>query len=135
MTILALTGSQALADPTMFAVSDAWSPPAEKGSDLPVYMTVTNPGEADDIVRSLCSTVAHFTEKRTTDYGEGAPSAREVKSIPIKASDTTVLKPGGSYVALLKIINPVKSGDTFDCDIVFRRAGSVNVRVKVQGLH
>lgn len=132
IAICSIAGSYALAEPATLAVSDAWSPPADKNSNLPVYMTVTNPGEADDILRSRCADIAHFTEKRTTDYGEGAPSAREVKSIPIKERDTTTLKPGGSYVTLLKIINPVKAGDAFDCQIAFRRAGSVNVRVTVK---
>lgn len=113
-------------------ILDAWSPPGDKAVDLPLYMTVANAGEADDILRFRCPTVAHFTEQRTTDYGEGAPSARAVKSTAIAASGTTELKPGSNYLTLLKIIGPVKAGDTYSCDVTFRRAGRMKVDVTVK---
>jgi copper(I)-binding protein len=113
-------------------ILDAWSPPGDKAVDLPLYMTIVNPGEADDILRFRCPTVAHFTEQRTTDYGEGAPSARAVKSTAIAASGKTELKPGGNYLALLKIIGPAKAGDRYSCDITFRRAGRTKIDVLVK---
>lgn len=113
-------------------ISEAWSPPGEKSTDLPIYMTIVNTGEADDLLRFRCPTVAHFTEKRTTDYGEGAPSAREVKSIEVAAAGNTELKPGGNHLTLLKIIGPAKTGDTYDCEITFRRAGRKTVSVSVK---
>jgi len=113
-------------------VSDAWSPPGDKAVDLPLYMTIANAGEADDILRFRCPAAAHFTEQRTTDYGEGAPSSRAVKSIAVAASGKTELKPGGNYLTLLKIIGPTKTGDSFSCDITFRRAGRMKIDVVVK---
>jgi hypothetical protein len=112
-------------------ITDAWSPPGDKSADLPVYMTISNIGEADDLLRFKCPTVAHFTEKRTTDYGEGAPAVREVKSIAIATSGATELKPGGVHLSLLKIIGATKVGDTFSCEVSFRRAGRKTVDVRV----
>ncbi|MEI9899437.1 MAG: copper chaperone PCu(A)C [Hyphomicrobium sp.] len=131
MLFLTATAFSALADAPVLEISKAWAPAADKSTDLPVYMAITNAGESDDIVRVQCPTVAHFSEKRATDHGEGAPSTREVKSVPIKDHGTTVLEPGGYHLALLKIIGPVKEGDTFDCQIAFRRAGRIGVQVTV----
>ncbi|MCC7253971.1 copper chaperone PCu(A)C [Hyphomicrobium sp.] len=113
-------------------IFQAWSPVGERSTDLPIYMTITNSGEADDLLRFQCPSVAHFTEKRTTDYGEGAPSTREVKSIAIAASGNTELKPGGDHLVLLKIIGPTKAGDTYGCQVTFRRAGRKTIDVSVK---
>ncbi len=113
-------------------ISAAWSPASDKSLDLPVYMSIKNGGENDDLLRVKCPTVAHFTEKRTTDHGEGAPSVREVKAISVPGSATTELKPGGLHIALLKIMAPTIVGDQFSCEITFRRAGRVNVNVEVR---
>lgn len=113
-------------------ISDAWSPPGEKARDLPVYFTITNSGDADDLLRFKCPGLAHFTEKRTTDYGEGSPSAREVKSIAVAASGKTELKPGGEHLSLLQITQPAIIGDKYACEVSFKRAGQVQIEVTIK---
>lgn len=121
----------AFADAAAPKIDKVWAPPGDKGIDLPIYMTVNNSGDADHIVRFGCPDMAHFTEKRTTDHGEGAPSAREIKTIPIKAGGTTMLEPDGYHLALLKIMKPAKAGDTFNCKVAFQRSGTKEIEVRV----
>lgn len=130
-TVLAFASGNALGNDAGPQLEKVWAPAGEKGIDLPVYMTITNAGDADDILRVECPSVAHFSEKRTVDYGEGAPAAREVRAIPVKAQGATLLQPGGYHLALLKITIPVAAGDSFDCQIYFRRAGVQRVKVSV----
>lgn len=131
-----LLASVVLASPALAAgeveVSAAWTPAgAQKGAEHPLYLTVENKaGEPDELVRLRCP-VAHFSEKRTTDYGEGAPHAREVKSVPIPAGETLELKPGAYHLVLLQMTQELKEGETFSCTFSFKNAGSKKADVKV----
>ena len=120
------------ADATSLTVTDAWSPAAaDIRTDVALYMTIANKApEADELLRIRCP-VALFSEKRTTDYGEGAPSAREIKTIPVAAGETLVLAPGKYHVMLLETTQPLKEGQAFSCTVAFRKAGNQQVEVKV----
>src|SRR4051794_3218943 len=94
-------------------------------------MTVASHGsEPDSLLRVRCP-VANFSEQRTTDYGEGAPAGREIKSIPVPANQTLVLAPGGYYLMLLKTTQPLKQGDTFPCSLTFKNGGGQDGNVTV----
>ncbi len=125
---LALTATAARAE---LAISNAWAPPeAKTGANVPMYLSVTNPGAADALLRVRCP-VANFTEKRTIDLGEGAPSAREVKAIPIP-SGQTVLTADSSFIVLLQTTQPFAGGETFSCKLAFQSGESHEVEVTVK---
>jgi len=125
---LALTATAAHAE---LAISKAWAPPeAKSGVNVPMYMSFTNTGAADALLRVRCP-VATFPEKRTIDLGEGAPSAREVKAIPIPAGQT-VLTADSSYIVLLQTTQPFASGETFSCKLAFQSGESHEVEVTVK---
>src|SRR5690242_20596907 len=128
-----LAREAAAADPSApLEISKAWAPAVGRsGADTPIYMTIVNRrAEPDDLLRVRCP-VANFAEKRTTDYGEGAPAAREVKSIPVPANETLTLKPGGYHLMLLKTTQALKEGEEFSCSLSFRKAGSQQLKVTV----
>src|SRR5690348_7087717 len=112
--------------------SKAWAPAAaQAGADVPVYMTIANrAAEPGGLLRFRCR-AANFTEQRTTDYGEGAPAGREIKSIPVPADQTLVLAPGAYHLMLLKTTQPLKQGDTFPCTLTFKNSGRQDVSVTV----
>jgi copper(I)-binding protein len=113
-------------------VSDAWTPPnAEVGSDAVLGMVVTNDAaDADALVRVSCP-VANFSEKRQIDIGEGGKSARAIHDIPIAAKSKLVLNAAGFHVALLQTREKLEQGQEFQCTVSFRRAGAVQVPVRV----
>ncbi len=128
---LAGTATAARADGAALAISNAWAPAeAKSGANVPLFMSFSNQGGADALLRVRCP-VANFTEKRTIDLGEGAPSSREVKTIPIP-SGQTVLKADGSYVLLLQTTQPLASGETFSCKLAFQSGESREVEVTVK---
>jgi copper(I)-binding protein len=120
------------ADATSLSITAAWSPAAaDLRTDVPLYMTIANKAtEADELLRIRCP-VSLFSEKRTTDYGEGAPAPREIKAIPVAAGETLVLAPGKYHVMLLKTTQPLMEGQSFSCTVAFRKAGNQQVEVKV----
>lgn len=113
-------------------VSGAWVPPAEAtGADVPLYFTVENGGGAADALLRVRCPVAHFTEKRTVDKGEGGTAHREVNSIPVPADASLRLQPEGFHVVLLQTTQPLRAGDTFSCALSFKEAGRREVEVRV----
>jgi copper(I)-binding protein len=115
-------------------LSRAWTPPvSQTGGNSPLYMTITNHGDApDSLVRTRCPTnLADFTEKHGTDRGEGGTAMREVKSFTVPAGGTMTLAPGGNHLMLLHVREPLREGQTFTCLVAFQKAGTVPVEVKV----
>jgi copper(I)-binding protein len=101
-------------------VSDAWTPPnAEVGSDAVLGMVVTNDAADAD------------SEKRQIDIGEGGKSARAIHDIPIAAKSKVVLNAAGFHVALLQTREKLEQGQEFQCSVSFRKAGAVQVTVRV----
>ncbi|MBN9510487.1 MAG: copper chaperone PCu(A)C [Alphaproteobacteria bacterium] len=131
---VAVAAPAAAAEGFAVDVSMAWTPPVEKtGQDSPVYMTITNRAdEPDNLVRVRCPMdLADFTEKDATDHGEGGTAIREVKSIPIPAKGTASLAPDGYHLRLLHVRQILREGQTFTCSLVFQKAGTIPVEVKV----
>jgi copper(I)-binding protein len=116
-------------------ISDAWVHAAEQaGGNVVLSMTIKNEADvADTLLRVRCP-VANFSAKHTVDRGEGSPAMREIPSIPIAASSTTVLKPDAYHVMLLQTRQALAAGEAFNCSIVFQKAGTIETEVKVHGL-
>ena len=115
-------------------LSKIWTPSVTQvRSNSPLYMTITNRGDApDSLVRVRCPTnLADFVEKHATDRGEGGTAMREVKSFAVPAGGTATLSPGGNHLMLLNVREPLQEGQTFTCSIVFQKAGTVPVEVKI----
>lgn len=129
-TVAALAAAPAYA--TDIVVSDASVPPnGDVGSNSVLSMTVTNGGaDADALVRAACP-FANFSEKRTVDRGEGAPSAREIRNIPVPAHTTLRLGPHGYHVLLLQTREKLMAGGGYECSLSFRKAGPMRIQVKV----
>ena len=128
--IMAFAGGSAKAGDV--AVEKAWVAPNEAvGSDIGFYMTIKNDGaEADALVRAACP-FANFSEKRAVDVGEGGLSNRSINNIPIAAHSTLTLTSKTFHVGLLQTRETLKQGDSFTCNLSFRKAGAMEVKVVV----
>jgi copper(I)-binding protein len=129
------SGSIALGGASTLRVAEAWVPATDKiGVDIPLLMTVHNEADAGDALLRVRCPVANFSERHTVDRGEGAPAMRTIRSIPIAAGGTTVLKPDGYHVMLLQTRQPLVAGEKFACSINFEKAGTIETEVNVQKL-
>ncbi|HEY0181443.1 MAG TPA: copper chaperone PCu(A)C [Rhodopila sp.] len=128
------TPAAAADTPGSAELSKAWTPAVTQlRSNSPLYMTITNHSDApDSLIRIRCPTnLADFVEKHATDRGEGGTAMREVKSFAVPAGGTMTLSPGGNHLMLLNIKEALRDGQTFACSIVFQKAGTVPVEVRV----
>jgi len=129
--IIVIAATPALAADPAVTIKTAWTHAADKGADTSLYMTLENGGAEDAIIRVRCD-AANFTELRTIDRGEGFPSARSVKAIPISAQGETLLTAEGFNVRLLQLSSTLVPGDAFDCMIRLRGGGQHKVAVAVR---
>lgn len=114
-------------------VSDAWvAARPSAGTDVALSMTILNRApEADALLRVRCP-VATLTEQRVVDRGEGPPTPREVRTLPVAANGPTVLGTDTAYVMLLQTAEALPEGHSFGCTMTFRNAGAVAVTVQVR---
>ena len=131
LATLAIATTPALAADPAVTIRTAWTHAADKGEDTTLYMTLENGGAEEAIVRVRCD-AANFTELRTVDRGEGFPSARSVKAIPITAQGETSLSAEGFNVRLLQLSSTLNPGGAFDCTIRLRGGSQHKVAVAVR---
>jgi copper(I)-binding protein len=125
-----LAASAALSGP--LSVEHAWVAPSDAvGVDVGLFMTVKNDAdEADALLRASCP-VANFSEKRTVDVGEGGLADRAIPNIPIAAHSTLTMTSKTYHIGLLQTRDKLTAGDAFVCNLSFRRAGAMEVKVTV----
>jgi periplasmic copper chaperone A len=128
-------GSMAHGGEAALKVADAWVPVTDKvGADVPLLLTVHNESAAEDALLRVRCPIANFSESHAVDRGEGAPAMRSVRSIPIAAAGTTVLKADGYHIMLLQTRQSLAAGDRFTCAIDFKEAGTIETEVNVRDL-
>ena len=52
--------------------------------------------------------------------------------IAIAAGQTVTLEPGGYHVMMLDLVEPLKTGDTFELTLTFAEAGDMVIEVEVR---
>lgn len=129
----ACCGTALAADGAGVEVSGAWvTAQADAGADVALSMTILNrAAQADALLRVRCP-VATLTEQRVVDKGEGPPTPREVRALPVAAGGPTVLGTDTAYVMLLQTAEALPQGSSFGCTMTFRNAGAVAVTVQVR---
>jgi periplasmic copper chaperone A len=128
----ALLGTPALALAGTLSVERAWVAPNDNiGADVGLYMTIRNDADAADaLIRAACP-FANFSEKRTVDVGEGGLSNRAVANIPVAGHATLTMDAKTFHVGLLQTRDKLTAGDSFTCNLSFRNAGPMQVKVTV----
>jgi periplasmic copper chaperone A len=126
--LVACTGS---ASPSV-SVADAWARPAASGADTAAYLTITNPGTAEDALLSVSSPDASMAglHKTSTD-ASGMTGMAPVQEIAVPAGGTVTLAPGGFHVMLMGLGRDLTAGGTLELHLVFRNAGALTVQAAV----
>jgi periplasmic copper chaperone A len=99
-----------------------------------VYFTIQSP--IDDRLIRLASPVAGKAELHTHLEENGVMRMREVEGgLAVPAGQEVELKPAGLlHVMLIELNQKLKAGDSFPLTLVFEKAGSREVTVKVERL-
>jgi periplasmic copper chaperone A len=123
------------AAPESITVTEAWARPTiGEGRTTAAYMTLTNTGEIDDVLKAVTSPNAARVELHETKMtDEGVMQMRPLENgLPIPAGGTVVLKPAGMHVMVMGLKDGLAEGAELPLTLEFANAGSVEIAVPVR---
>lgn len=135
MTLIAMTMTACGGDDATPKAEDAWARTSAMMQDAgAVYVTITGGDTADRLIKAEAPTdIAAKTEiHETTMSDEGTMMMGQVPEIPIPAGTTVPLEPGGYHIMLMKLAEPLETGQKFDVVLTFETAGDLTVPVEVR---
>ncbi|MBI3943323.1 MAG: copper chaperone PCu(A)C [Chloroflexi bacterium] len=108
-----------------------WSRPAAAGQTGVVYLKLTNPGQADNLL-SASSPVAEAVEIHETMESQGMTMMKPVGKVSLPAGGSVELKPGGIHIMLINVKQELKPGMTIPVTLNFEKAGAMTVTSEVR---
>jgi copper(I)-binding protein len=123
------------AEPGGIGVVDAWARPTiGQGRATAAYMTITNKGDQDDVLKAAHSDKAQSVElHQTTMTADGVMQMRPVEGgLPIAAGATLELTPGGTHAMIMGLDEALAEGGALKLTLDFAKAGPVDIVVPVR---
>jgi copper(I)-binding protein len=121
----------ALAAKANVDVSEAWTRATTNATSAPIYLHIISAKDADRLVGVEAAMAKSVELREDTPQAAGRAAAAAVIDIP--AGATVALGPGGRYLMLVGIKQPLKEGDSFLLTLHFDKAGTENAAVKILG--
>ncbi len=113
-------------------VVDAWIRPAGKDRNTGVFFRIINNTNEPDTLIGAKSDLSEKTEVHETFKEDGKMGMREVDKLPIAPGKVVVFKPMQHHVMLIKLNQAMTQGDESEITLVFKNAGEVKVKAKVE---
>ena len=134
--ILVVNFVQASNAEAQIVVSDAWIRGLPPGSSVTAaYMVIENLGNNEDKLIGINSSFSAHAGIHTTQIDkDGIARMNMLRELVIPAGKKVVLEPGGTHIMLTGITEPIKKDDKLKLELVFERAGTKEIYVKVRGL-
>lgn len=116
------------------AIQHPWSRETAAGQAVGGgFLTIANPGAAEDRLLSGTSPVAAEVQLHTMTMDGGVMRMRQVKGgIAVPAKGRLELKPGGYHIMFIGLKQQLRQGERFPVTLRFKRAGTVTVQFAVQ---
>jgi periplasmic copper chaperone A len=110
-------------------ISQPWSRAAPKGAEMAnSYLTIENKGKAADRLVGASADVAEKLEIQQIGMVGGGLTVHPVEGgLVISPGDKVALAPGGYFLALEKLKNPLKKGTKVSITLQFEKAGKIDV--------
>lgn len=126
----------AAATATGLTIEAPWSRATAAGARVAGgYLVLVNKGDADDVLLSGSTDISEKFEVHEMAVTDGVMRMRKLDDgLPVKAGESVELKPGGYHAMFIGLKRPLKEGETFTADLVFKNAGTVPVTFAVRGI-
>jgi copper(I)-binding protein len=112
-------------------LGNAWARPTRGDAPGAVYVAINNKGSADDRLVGASTENAAMAMVHQTELVDGVASMRMAGEINIPAGERIEMVPGGTHIMLEGLRAPLKTGDSFDMVLKFRKSGDRRVSVDV----
>ena len=97
------------------------------------FMKITNTGtEPDRLIGGTAEIAKTFEVHEMKMEGSTMKMRALEKGLEIKPGETVELKPGGYHVMFIDLQKPIKDGENLKGQLVFEKAGKVDVEYKVE---
>lgn len=111
-------------------IGHPWARPST-GKTGAAYFTIRNNGAADKLT-GLAADISARVQLHDMEMDGNIMRMRKLDSLPLPASETVKVAPGGLHVMLIGLTAPLKPGDTFPMRLTFEKAGTIEVSVTVE---
>lgn len=112
-------------------LGNAWARPTRGDAPGAVYVAINNKGEADDRLVGAFTDHAALAMVHQTELVDGVATMRMAGEINIPAGQRIEMVPGGTHIMLEGLRAPLRTGDSFDLVLKFRKSGDRKVAVDV----
>jgi copper(I)-binding protein len=114
-------------------IGHPWSRPTAPGMPMGVaYLSITNHGNAADVLLGASTPVAASVQMHQTTIAEGMARMRPLTEIVIAPGTTVRIEPGGIHLMLVDLKAPLELGKSVPLDLQFRAAGKITVQLSVE---
>lgn len=122
--------------PTGLTLDTPWSRATAAGARVAGgYVVLTNKGDKDDVLLSGSTDISEKFEVHEMAVTDGVMRMRKLDDgLPVKVGESVELKPGSYHLMFIGLKRPLREGETFTADLVFKEAGTVPVTFAVHGL-
>jgi len=116
-------------------IAKAWAP-ATPGMvhAAAVYLTLQNMGGRNDRLIGATSPIAERAVLHSTVSKDDVEHMVPIATVEVRAGKPVVLRPGGTHIMLFGLKRVLRQGSTFPVTLYFAVAGSVDIRVFVEGI-
>ena len=119
----------------MLRVSNAFARATPPGAKVTgAFMSIVNQGKDADRLVAASSPVAGVVEIHEMAMEGGVMKMRAVTGIDLKPGATLEMRPGGYHVMLEELKQPLKQGDQIPVLLTFEKAGTMEIKVKVEAM-
>lgn len=112
-------------------IKGAWVRPSRVENSA-AYMVIDNTGSTFDRLMSAQTAACERVELHRIEKIRGFFRMSPVEAIDIPAESSTVLKPGGMHLMLMKLKHPLKNGDKVTLELRFDKAGPMTIQAQVR---
>ena len=112
-------------------LGNAWARPTRGDAPAAVYVAINNKGEGDDRLVGASTDRAAMAMVHQSELVDGVATMRMAGEINIPADSRIEMVPGGTHIMLEGLRAPLKTGDSFELALRFRKSGVRNVTVDV----
>ncbi len=112
-------------------LGNAWARPTRGDAPAAVYVAINNKGEANDRLTGAFSDHSAMAMVHQSELVDGVATMRMAGEINIPAHSRIEMVPGGTHIMLEGLRAPLRTGDSFELALRFRKSGVRNVTVDV----
>ena len=130
MVTSALAQDHKIADKKI-VIENPWAR-ASIGKNGAAYVTVVNHGKHSDKLIRVMAPVAKRVQLHTHKTDNGIMRMRPIKSVPVPAHTSVMLKPSGHHIMMMGLTQKLIMGEEFPLTLVFENAGKLTVKAQIR---